>query len=120
MYGTGLIACAAIGKLAIQGLTMSVAGGAALEGASLVATRALKEHNTTAAKVARCGLAAMAVLGACAATAGIGASAFLATYGLTAFLASESVALPVGCAAAAVVAFKTLSIHRKAFHWSGV
>lgn len=119
MDGTGRIAGAVIGEMILKGLAMTVAGGILLEGAALSGAKALKENQATASKVAKCVLAAIALVGALAATVGLGLSVTLFIGGFTS-LVCEGLALPVGYLAGAAVALGTTLLHWKAFQWSGL
>lgn len=110
---------AAIGDLILEGLTIAVGGGVLLEGAALSGAKALEKSQATASKVAKCALAAIALIGAFAATAGLGLSAF-AFAGYFTSLACEGLAVPVGYFAGAVVTLGAMLIHWKAFQWSGL
>lgn len=113
IYGAGLE------DFLLKALAISVGGSILLEGAALSGAKALGESQTTASKVAKCALAAIALIGAFAATVGLGISAF-GFAGCFPSLVCKGLAVQVGYFAGAVVALSAMLIHRKAFQWSGL
>ncbi len=107
---------AAIEKIVLTGLGIAVGGGILLEGAALSGFRALKDNQTTAAKVAKCILAVIAMVGAIAASAGLGFSAALAVGVISGGALTTEVFFILG----ALVAAGTMPLHWKAFQWSGL
>lgn len=109
----GSIASAALGKMVVKGLAMSIGAGILVEGAALSGAKALKENQATAAKVAKYALGVIALIGSLSATVGLGVSASL-------FVDVVFKGASLGKVVGAFVALGTLHFHWKAFQWSGL
>lgn len=119
MDGTGRIAGNAIAEVFVKGMALIVGKSILLEGAALLGASVLKESHTTAAKVGKCVLAAVALCGAFVATTSLGFSAMI-IIGAGIYTVSERLAGPLGCVLGASLALGTLPFHWKAFQWSGL